>query len=228
MGVEIISTGGTAALLRKEKIPSIEISAFTGSPEILDGRVKTLHPKVHGGLLFLRGNPDHEKQAADNGIVPIDMVVVNLYPFEQTVAKPDVTLEEAIENIDIGGPSMLRSAAKNYRSVTVVVDPADYADVLENIKANDGATTLKLRERLGIKVFVTTSKYDSAIANFFNKEQETTCSFSVTMPISARLRYGEIRTSRRPSTAISTSISRSSTARNSPLIISSISAPPRN
>jgi len=191
MGVEIISTGGTAAMLRKEKIPSIEISAFTGSPEILDGRVKTLHPKVHGGLLYVRGNPAHEKEAADNGIKPIDMVVVNLYPFEQTVAKPDVTLEEAIENIDIGGPSMLRSAAKNYRSVTVVVDPEDYADVLENIKANDGATTLKLRERLGIKVFVTTSNYDSAIANYFNREQETTCSFSVTLPIAARLRYGE-------------------------------------
>jgi phosphoribosylaminoimidazolecarboxamide formyltransferase/IMP cyclohydrolase len=191
MGIEIISTGGTAGLLRKENVPSTEISAFTGFPEILDGRVKTLHPKVHGGLLFLRGNPAHEKEAADNGIQPIDLVVVNLYPFEQTVAKPDVTLEEAIENIDIGGPSMLRSAAKNYRSVTVVVDPADYSDVLENIRANDGATTLKLRERLAIKVFVTTSSYDSAIANFFNKEQETTCSFSTTLPIAARLRYGE-------------------------------------
>jgi phosphoribosylaminoimidazolecarboxamide formyltransferase/IMP cyclohydrolase len=191
MGVEIISTGGTASLLKKEGIPSTEVSAFTGSPEILDGRVKTLHPKVHGGLLYLRGNDAHEKQAAENGILPIDLVVVNLYPFEQTVAKPDVTLEEAIENIDIGGPSMLRSAAKNYRSVTVVVDPVDYADVLENIRSNDGATTLKLRERLAIKVFVTTSNYDSAIANFFNREQETTCSFSVTMPIAARLRYGE-------------------------------------
>jgi phosphoribosylaminoimidazolecarboxamide formyltransferase/IMP cyclohydrolase len=191
MGVEIISTGGTAGLLKKEKIPNIEISAFTGSPEILDGRVKTLHPKVHGGLLFLRGNKDHEKQAEENGIKPIDLVVVNLYPFEQTVAKPDVTLEEAIENIDIGGPSMLRSAAKNYRSVTVVVDPTDYADVLENIRDNEGATTLKLRERLAIKVFVTTSNYDSAIANYFNREQETTCTFSVTLPIAARLRYGE-------------------------------------
>jgi phosphoribosylaminoimidazolecarboxamide formyltransferase / IMP cyclohydrolase len=191
MGVEILSTGGTASLLKKEGIASVEVSTFTGSPEILDGRVKTLHPKIHGGLLFLRGNKAHEKQAKENGIEPIDLVVVNLYPFEQTVAKPDVTLEEAIENIDIGGPSMLRSAAKNYRSVTVVVDPADYADVLENIKANDGATTLKLRERLGIKVFVTTSNYDSAIANFFNQEQETTCSFSVTLPIAARLRYGE-------------------------------------
>jgi phosphoribosylaminoimidazolecarboxamide formyltransferase/IMP cyclohydrolase len=191
MGVEIISTGGTARILKKEKIPSTDVSAFTGSPEILDGRVKTLHPKVHGGLLFLRGNKAHEKEAEENGIQPIDLVIVNLYPFEETVAKPDVTLEEAIENIDIGGPSMLRSAAKNYRSVTVVVDPADYADVLENIRANDGATTLKLRERLAIKVFVTTSNYDSAIANFFNQKQETTCTFSITLPIAARLRYGE-------------------------------------
>jgi phosphoribosylaminoimidazolecarboxamide formyltransferase/IMP cyclohydrolase len=191
MGVELISTGGTAAMLKREKIASIEVSSFTGSPEILDGRVKTLHPKVHGGLLFLRENPAHEEEAAENGILPIDLVVVNLYPFEQTVAKPDVTLEEAIENIDIGGPSMLRSAAKNYRSVTVVVDPVDYADVLESIRANEGATTLKLRERLAIKVFVTTSNYDSAIANFFNREQETTCSFSITLPIAARLRYGE-------------------------------------
>lgn len=191
MGVEIISTGGTASLLKKEGIPSIEISKYTGSPEIMDGRVKTLHPKVHGGLLFLRDNPDHIAQAEANGIQPIDMVVVNLYPFEATIAKPDVTLDEAIENIDIGGPSMLRSAAKNYRSVTVVVDPADYADVLQTMKDNEGATTLKLRERLGIKVFVTTSKYDGAIANFLNKEQETTCSLSLSLPVAARLRYGE-------------------------------------
>ncbi len=191
MGVEIISTGGTAALLKKEEVDSTEISKFTGSPEILDGRLKTLHPKVHGGLLYLRDNPAHEAQAKENSIEPIDLVIVNLYPFEQTIAKPAVTLEEAIENIDIGGPSMLRSAAKNYRSVTVVVDPADYADVLENMRANDGATTLKLRERLAIKVFVTTSRYDSAIANYFNQEQETTCAFSLCLPLGARLRYGE-------------------------------------
>lgn len=190
-GVEIISTGGTAALLKKEGIPSIEISEYTGSPEILDGRVKTLHPKVHGGLLYLRDKEDHVKQAQNHGIEPIDMVVVNLYPFEATIARPDVTLEEAIENIDIGGPSMLRSAAKNYRSVTVITDPADYADVIENMGANDGETTLKLRERLAIKVFVTTSKYDGAISNYLNKEQETKCGFSVCMPLAARLRYGE-------------------------------------
>jgi phosphoribosylaminoimidazolecarboxamide formyltransferase/IMP cyclohydrolase len=190
-GVEIISTGGTAALLTKNNIPNIEISAFTGFPEMMDGRVKTLHPKVHGGLLFVRENPEHEAQAKAHGIQPIDMVVVNLYPFEETVAKPDTTLEQAIEQIDIGGPSMLRSAAKNYRSVTVVVDPADYEDVLENMGANDGGTTLKLRERLGIKVFVTTSKYDSAIANYLNQEQEATSSFSLSLPVVARLRYGE-------------------------------------
>jgi phosphoribosylaminoimidazolecarboxamide formyltransferase/IMP cyclohydrolase len=191
MGVDIISTGGTAALLKKEGVPARDVSDLTGFPEMMDGRVKTLHPKVHGGLLYVRDNPEHEAQAKEHGIVPIDMVVVNLYPFEATIAKPDVTLEEAIENIDIGGPSMLRSAAKNYRSVTVVTDPSDYADVLENMKDNDGATTLKLRERLGIKVFVTTSKYDGAIANYLNQEQEATSSFSISMPTVARLRYGE-------------------------------------
>lgn len=191
MGVEIISTGGTSALLRKNGVMTTDISEFTGSPEILDGRVKTLHPKVHGGLLYLRDNPEHCSVADANGIRPIDLVVVNLYPFEATVAKPGVTLEEAIENIDIGGPSMLRSAAKNYRSVTVVVDPADYTDVLESMHANNGATTLKLRERLGIKVFVNTSRYDGAIANFLDNAQEATSSLSLSLPCTARLRYGE-------------------------------------
>jgi phosphoribosylaminoimidazolecarboxamide formyltransferase/IMP cyclohydrolase len=191
LGIEIISTGGTAKLLAAEGIANTEISTFTGFPEMLDGRVKTLHPKVHGGLLFVRDNPNHRAQAEAHGIQPIDLVVVNLYPFEKTIAQAGTTLEEAIEQIDIGGPSMLRSAAKNYRSVTVVVDPADYADVLENIQANDGATTLKLRERLGIKVFVTTTKYDGAIANYLDKEQETTCSLNLSIPIVARLRYGE-------------------------------------
>src|SRR4051812_37448965 len=191
MGVEIISTGGTHALLKKEGIPAREISDFTGFPEMLDGRVKTLHPKVHGGLLFLRENAEHVAQAKAHDIVPIDLVVVNLYPFEKTVARDGVTLEEAIEQIDIGGPSMLRSAAKNYRYVTVVVSPDDYDDVLTSMRDNEGATTLKLRERLGIKVFVTTSKYDQAIANYLNREQETTCSFNLSLPIVARLRYGE-------------------------------------
>src|ERR1017187_8434948 len=125
-GVEMISTGGTAKALREAGLNVTDLSAYTGFPEMLDGRVKTLHPKVHGGLLYLRGNAEHEAQAATHGIQPIDLVVVNLYPFEKTVAKPGVSLVDALENIDIGGPSMLRSAAKNHASVTVVIDPADY------------------------------------------------------------------------------------------------------
>ena len=191
MGIQLISTGGTASLLQKEGIPTTEISTFTGFPEMLDGRVKTLHPKVHGGLLYVRGNEEHEAQAKANGIEPIDLVIVNLYPFEATIAKAETTLQEAIEQIDIGGPSMLRSAAKNYQSVTVVVDPADYEDVLQSMRDNDGATTLKLRERLAIKVFVTTADYDETIANYLNREQETTSSFSISLPSVARLRYGE-------------------------------------
>src|SRR5882757_1583168 len=190
-GVEIISTGGTAKTLRERGLKVTELSDYTGFPEMLDGRVKTLHPKIHGGLLYLRGDASHEATIQQHGIKPIDLVVVNLYPFEQTIAKPNVTLEEAIENIDIGGPSMLRSAAKNYHSVTVVVDPADYADVLASLKDNDGETTLQLRERLAIKVFITTSKYDGAIGNFLNKEKETQSSFSLSLPLVATLRYGE-------------------------------------
>jgi phosphoribosylaminoimidazolecarboxamide formyltransferase/IMP cyclohydrolase len=190
-GVDIISTGGTAQLLRKEKIPVREISSFTAFPEVLDGRVKTLHPRVHGGLLYKRGNVKHEAEARECGFEPIDMVVVNLYPFEATIAKAGVTLADAIENIDIGGPSMIRSAAKNYESVTVVVDPGDYGAVLENIRDNKGETTLKLRERLAIKAFVRTANYDRAISSFLNKEQTTDASFSQTLPLAMRLRYGE-------------------------------------
>jgi len=190
-GVDIISTGGTAQLLRKEKIPVREISSFTAFPEVLDGRVKTLHPRVHGGLLYKRGNVKHEAEARECGFEPIDMVVVNLYPFEATIAEAGVTLADAIENIDIGGPSMIRSAAKNYESVTVVVDPADYDAVLENIRDNKGETTLKLRERLAIKAFVRTANYDRAISSFLNKEQTTDASFSQTLPLTMRLRYGE-------------------------------------
>ncbi len=190
-GVDIISTGGTAELLRKEKIPVREISSFTGSPEVLEGRVKTLHPRVHGGLLFKRDNPEHVAQARECGFEPIDLVVVNLYPFEQTIAKPGVTLAEAIENIDIGGPSMIRSAAKNYESVTVVVDPADYDLVLANMKDNDGETTLKLRERLAIKAFSKTSIYDRAITEYLDREQATDASFALSLPLVTRLRYGE-------------------------------------
>src|SRR5881392_3315132 len=190
-GVDIISTGGTADLLRKEKIPVREISSFTAFPEVLDGRVKTLHPRVHGGLLYRRGDAKHEAEARQCGFDPIDLVVVNLYPFEATVAKPNVKPAEAIENIDIGGPSMIRSAAKNYESVTVVVDPADYDEVLENIRDNKGETTLKLRERLAIKAFIRTGEYDRAIGNFLNREQTTDASFSLSLPLVTRLRYGE-------------------------------------
>jgi phosphoribosylaminoimidazolecarboxamide formyltransferase / IMP cyclohydrolase len=191
LGVDIISTGGTADLLRKQKIPARDISSFTAFPEVLEGRVKTLHPRVHGGLLYKRGNPKHETQARECGFEPIDLVVVNLYPFEETIRKPNVTLAQAIENIDIGGPSMIRSAAKNYESVTVVVDPSDYDAVLENMRDNDCETTLKLRERLAIKAFIKTSDYDRAIGNFLNKEQTTDASFSLSLPLVMRLRYGE-------------------------------------
>jgi phosphoribosylaminoimidazolecarboxamide formyltransferase/IMP cyclohydrolase len=190
-GVDIISTGGTAELLRRERVPVREISNFTDFPEVLEGRVKTLHPRVHGGLLFKRGNPKHEEEAREHGFQPIDLVVVNLYPFEATIAKKGVTLAEAIEQIDIGGPSMLRSAAKNYESVTVVVDPADYDAVLEDIRDHDGETTLKLREWLAIKAFIKTSDYDRAIANYLNQTQATDASFSLSLPLVTRLRYGE-------------------------------------
>ncbi len=190
-GIEIISTGGTAKLLRGEKIKAIEISAFTGFPEVLGGRLKTLHPKVHGGLLYLRGNKEHEAAAREHEIEPIDLVVVNLYPFQTTIAKPGVKLAEAIEQIDIGGPSMLRSASKNYQSVTVVVDPADYQTVLDEMRDKKGETTLKLRERLAIKAFIITSEYDRAIATYLNEKQQTETSFSISLPLVSRLRYGE-------------------------------------
>jgi len=191
MGVEIISTGGTAALLKSESIAHIGIETFTGFPEILGGRVKTLHPKVHGGLLFLRDDPVHQQQAAAHEIEPIDLVAVNLYPFKSTVTKPNVTLDEAIEQIDIGGPSMLRSAAKNYRNVTVVSDPSDYASVLEEMELHSGETTLTLREQLAIKVFLTTANYDQAIADFLRQQQGASGGFVLSLPMELRLRYGE-------------------------------------
>ena len=190
-GVDIISTGGTAELLRKEGVPVRDISSFTDFPEVLEGRVKTLHPRVHGGLLYKRGNELHEQQARECGFQPIDLVVVNLYPFEATIQKPGVTLAEAIEQIDIGGPSMIRSAAKNYESVTIVVDPADYDSVLEDMRDHEGGTSLKLRERLAIKAFIKTSDYDRAIGSFLNQEQSTDASFSLSLPLVTRLRYGE-------------------------------------
>jgi phosphoribosylaminoimidazolecarboxamide formyltransferase/IMP cyclohydrolase len=195
-GVEIISTGGTAKALREAGLNVTDLSAYTGFPEMLDGRVKTLHPKIHGGLLYLRGNKNHEAAVHMQGIHPIDLVVVNLYPFEQTVARPNVSLEEAIENIDIGGPSMLRSAAKNHESVTVVVDPADYEVVGKQIKLT-GHTTLELRRKLAAKVFARTAAYDAAIAAHLGQAFGTAppatapASLQVQAPLVQALRYGE-------------------------------------
>ncbi|MHB1305672.1 MAG: bifunctional phosphoribosylaminoimidazolecarboxamide formyltransferase/IMP cyclohydrolase [Limisphaerales bacterium] len=162
-GVELLSTGGTARSLREAGLTVIELGDYTGFPEMLDGRVKTLHPKVHGGLLYLRGNAEHEAAVARHGIGPIDLVIVNLYPFEATVARPGVALEEAIENIDIGGPAMLRSAAKNHQFVTVVTDPTDYSEVAREIQTN-GNTSLTMRRLLAAKVYARTAAYDSMIA----------------------------------------------------------------
>jgi phosphoribosylaminoimidazolecarboxamide formyltransferase/IMP cyclohydrolase len=193
-GYELISTGGTAKALREAGLKVADISEVTGFPEMLDGRVKTLHPKVHGGLLFLRDNEEHRAQAQAHQIEPIDLVVVNLYPFEQTIAKAGVTLEHAIENIDIGGPSMLRSAAKNYRSVTVVTDPADYAVVAGEI-ATHGDTLPATRERLAAKVFRTTGYYDALIADYLAQRLPEPESFPETFALPLRraqtLRYGE-------------------------------------
>lgn len=168
MGVEILSTGGTAQKMRDNGIKVMDVSEFTGFPEMLDGRVKTLHPKVHGGILAQKTNPDHLAQMKDHGLQPIDLVAVNLYAFEKTVADPDCSLIDAIENIDIGGPTMLRAAAKNYRDVTVLVDPADYPQVLQEMKET-GNTTLKTRFRLAAKVFALTSRYDTAISAWLDK-----------------------------------------------------------
>jgi len=164
--VEILSTGGTAKLLADNGINVMEVADYTGFPEMLDGRVKTLHPKIHGGLLGRRDLPAHVEAMKQHGIPPIDLLVVNLYPFEQTVAKPNCSLEDAIENIDIGGPTMLRAAAKNHGSVAVVVDADDYAKVLEEMMANDGAVGDATRFRLAVKVFEHTARYDGAIANY--------------------------------------------------------------
>jgi len=169
LGVELLSTGGTSKHLKDGGLTVIDVSDHTGFPEMFDGRVKTLHPKVHGGLLQRRDNEEDKRNAQKHDIPCIDLVVVNLYPFEQTVAKKDVTLEEAIENIDIGGPSMLRSAAKNHRWVTVVCDPVDYPVVLAEMGEHAGDTTLATRERLACKVFQRTGSYDSAIARLLEQ-----------------------------------------------------------
>jgi phosphoribosylaminoimidazolecarboxamide formyltransferase/IMP cyclohydrolase len=165
MGIEILSTGGTAQKLRASGLAVTDVSEFTGFPEMLDGRVKTLHPLVHGGILNQRGNANHQEQCQAHGIKPIDIVAVNLYAFAKTVAVPNCTLTDAIENIDIGGPTLLRASAKNFQDVTVIVDPADYPQVLSELQAR-GNTTLSTRFRLARKVFELTSAYDTAIAQW--------------------------------------------------------------
>jgi phosphoribosylaminoimidazolecarboxamide formyltransferase/IMP cyclohydrolase len=172
LGIKIISTGGTAKQIEALGIPVKKVSEHTGFPEMLDGRVKTLHPKIHGGLLALRENPEHMRQVKEHGIELIDMVVVNLYPFEKTVAKEGVGLSEAIENIDIGGPSMLRSAAKNYKGVVVICNPAMYAEVLKELKENDCDVSAKTRAKLAVEVFKRTSQYDNAINSYLNSQFE--------------------------------------------------------
>ena len=164
--VEMLSTGGTAKLLRDSNVPVVEVSDYTGFPEMLDGRVKTLHPRIHGGILGRRDLASHQEQMAAQNIQPIDLVVVNLYQFEKAVAKPGCTLEDAIENIDIGGPTLLRAAAKNYQAVTVVVDPADYPRIMQEMKMNKGATTITTRFNLARKVFQLTHEYDGAITHY--------------------------------------------------------------
>jgi phosphoribosylaminoimidazolecarboxamide formyltransferase/IMP cyclohydrolase len=196
LGVEILSTGGTAKTLRDQGIPVKDISEYTGFPEMLDGRVKTLHPKVHGGLLGQRSKTEHVQKMKEHGILPIDLVAVNLYPFEATVAKEGCTLEEAVENIDIGGPTMIRAAAKNYPDVTVVVDPEDYTPVLSELKEK-GEISVETNFRLAKKVFQHTARYDGAISNYLGlieggkKVYEFPETFTFQVKKAQGLRYGE-------------------------------------
>ena len=190
LGWEIIATGGTMKLLRDSGLEVINISDVTGFPEICDGRVKTLHPKVHGGLLARRDDESHLAALKENQIEFIDMVCVNLYPFRQTIAKPDVTMEDAIENIDIGGPSMLRSAAKNYKDVTVVCDPIDYAQIIEEIKTS-GNTTVQTRLQLSAKAYTHTAEYDSMIATYMRKAAGLNEKLFLEFDLVQGLRYGE-------------------------------------
>ena len=178
LGIEILSTGGTAKKMRENGIAVKDVSEFTGFPEMLDGRVKTLHPKVHGGILFLRGNVSHEEQIAAHGLQQIDLIAVNLYDFDKATSDPGCTVANAIENIDIGGPTMLRAAAKNFQFVTVIVDPADYPQVLSEIRSK-GNTTLATRFKLAVKVFQLTSTYDTAIAAWLARvDTDTNAHFS--------------------------------------------------
>lgn len=196
LGVEIISTGGTHSLLIKNNIPAKQISEITGFPEILDGRVKTLHPVVHAGLLAVMDNPIHAKQLEEHKIKPIDLVVVNLYPFEETITKPNVHLEEAIENIDIGGPTMLRSAAKNYRFTAVIVNSARYGTVLAELKERDGHVSEETCFALAKEVFQRTAHYDAKISEFLSQTASDSSTslpqtFSFSLKKSQDLRYGE-------------------------------------
>ncbi len=191
-GVELLSTGGTAKALVAAGLPVRAISDFTGSPEILDGRVKTLHPKVHGAILARRDLPEHQAEVKKHGIEQIDMVVVNLYPFQATVARPECTLEEAIENIDIGGPSMIRSAAKNWNDVVVVTDPGDYQPVLDELRQNRGIIARDVRYRLAVKAFLSTARYDRAIVAYLEGRQaECAPRLLEEYELMQALRYGE-------------------------------------
>ena len=190
LGWEIIATGGTQKLLEESGVKTIGISEVTGFPEICDGRVKTLHPKVHGGLLARRDDDNHLKALKDNSIEFIDMVCVNLYPFRQTIAKPDVKMEDAIENIDIGGPSMLRSAAKNYRDVTVVCDPEDYARIIAEIEQG-GNTSVETRLQLSAKAYTHTAEYDMCIATYMRRQAELNEKLFASFDLVQSLRYGE-------------------------------------
>ena len=193
--VEIISTGGTAKALREARIPVRDVSEITEFPEMMDGRVKTLHPRIHGAILGLRDNPDHVNAMAEHSIDPIDLVVVNLYPFAQTIAREDVSVAEAIEQIDIGGPAMIRSAAKNYADVTVVVSPDQYEVVLREMDNNSGATSFALRRQLAAAAFSHTASYDAVVANYFSKTAGDDLQFGKTQRLTLHkindLRYGE-------------------------------------
>ncbi|MCL5736672.1 MAG: bifunctional phosphoribosylaminoimidazolecarboxamide formyltransferase/IMP cyclohydrolase [Actinobacteria bacterium] len=192
LGIEIISTGGTARFLRETGLPITGISDVTGFPEIMDGRVKTLHPAIHGGILADRDRPSHMKAIADLGIKPIDLVVVNLYPFEEVTSQRGVLEDEAVENIDIGGPSMVRAAAKNFHAVAIVVDPADYEGVIAELKENEGALTPETRRKLAIKAFHHTAHYDAAIATWFGEQEEDfPKNFMLDLVKLQNLRYGE-------------------------------------
>ena len=197
MGIEILSTGGTAKSLRKASIPVVDVSNITGFPEILDGRVKTLHPKIHGGLLGIQDNQTHREQLEEHEIKPIQLLVVNLYPFEETIKKPKCTLAEAIENIDIGGPSMLRSSAKNYHDVAVIIDPSDYHPVLEEMRMNNQVLSEPTRLELATKVFQLTSRYDALIHQFLLKQGQNTSDvplvefLNIQLEKVQALRYGE-------------------------------------